>query len=327
MNRTTALTPPAPSSPPARHLLAASPATADADQARRLRPGAATSSGRPRGPEDGGGYEVNADLDRARPGLDLDLRRPPRRQAPQQGHPHGRQRGRGRHGRHLARTRPARTRSRFKPAPAGGGSSVRRRHHGRRQAGAELDDHPRRRRTARRPATDRHRTRWRSCRRWRGPARSSPRPTRRGATTSRPSGKPGPVVLDGQHQPAARRAARQRDRDRGALGGVGEDVVEQHVDQRHEVLLGGADRHRAGGVDTASRERRGPGPRPAAPRTAPARPAPPRRRRPATSPSRSERRASRTTWSTIASSSSRSAPSRSRSSPVGQRRRPAAAAR
>ena len=135
-----------------------------------------------------------------------------------------------------------------------------------------------------------------------------------------------PVVVDGEHQPAAV-AGIDRHRQSGALGGVGEDVVEEHVDQRLEVRLAGVDQRSPAtsgrrAVKVAALvlgQRR--------PEREPARPAPSTPGVPATSPSRSERRASLTTWSTITWSRSRSSPRRARSLARRGARRCAAAAR
>ena len=193
MNRTTALI-------AAGALVAAPLATAPRRRRRRppTRPSAASAA---RGSyefqvdredrEDGGASRSAPTSTASRPAR-AGRRRQARGQARQQGHPHGRPRGRARRRRAAANTSGTDT-FRFKAVPAGGGSKCARHHHGRLTgAPSRADRAPRPRAAAavRRtlPATDRHRTRWRSCRRWRGPGRWSRRRWCRGARRRRPRG-------------------------------------------------------------------------------------------------------------------------------------------
>ena len=134
-------------------------------------------------------------------------------------------------------------------------------------------------------------------------------------TTSTPAGKPGPSSSTVSTSPPPV-APGDGHRDARALGGVGEDVVEEHVDERHQVGLAGVHR-RPPARRAPSTGSRAPGPRPAAPRRRPGRPARRaracRRRVP---PARSAGPRC-TTWSTMTWSRSRSSESRARSSPAG----------
>ena len=211
--------------------------------ARRLRRRPATSSASTA--RAGGWFEVDADLDGVAARLELDARRcsttasaSSRSPAPPTDEGDARRR------RLPPQHAPARTRSRSRPTRVDGADSCRapspslsRRSGGRARAP---------RRPARRPTATPHRQTATGLggglvARWRAPGPVEPAPLSPRRTTSTPSGKPGPPSSTVSTSPPPSRGP-TRHRRRGALRGVGEDVVEQHVDERHQVRLAGVHR-------------------------------------------------------------------------------------